>query len=99
MARALAFAYATVELHSRQIAAGSSLSERERAQATARLRQSRSQVAEISAITPTNASRRALADQMIANWSPDVVSPQPKATRETPGKSGLTTSTRFAVIE
>jgi len=89
MARALAFAYATVELHSRQIAAGSSLSEKEREQATRHLAFSRSQVAEIEAqSTPDERLQaRALADQMIANWSPDVVSPRPKATRETPGKS------------
>mgnify|MGYP000060585307 CR=1 FL=1 len=49
VARALAFAYATIELHSQQIAAGTSLSEKERAQATRQLASSRSQVAKIEA--------------------------------------------------
>lgn len=89
VARALAFAYATVELHSRQIAAGTSLSEKEREQAARQLASGRSRAAEIEAqSTPDERLQaRALADQMIANWSPDVVSPRPKATRETPGKS------------
>jgi len=88
VARALAFAYATIELHSQQIAAGTSLSEKEREQATRQLASGRSRAAEIEAqATPDERLQaRALADQMIANWSPDVVSPPPKTTREASGK-------------